>query len=279
MAPRKAIPQIALLNPRDVRAFRRKIFSFYRTHRRDLPFRNTTEPYEITVSELMLQQTQVERVVEKYLAWVERWPDWHSLAAADRKSVLAAWQGLGYNRRAVFLHTMARTIVTDYSGVMPHDEAALRRLPGIGPYTARAIRIFAFGRQDAAIDTNIRRVLIHELKLPLDISPADLEAVARSVLPRGRARDWHYALMDYSRLALPRSATRVRPLSRQSRFDGSLRQIRGEIVRRLSTARSVRLETIARDLGRTIDDVRRAAAGLERDGLVQVKSRTVRLSE
>ncbi len=270
-------PSEITLPPETIRAFRRKMLDFYRAHGRTLPFRQTADPYLITVSELMLQQTQVERVLPKYEAWVKRWPNWPSLAKADRRELLTMWSGLGYNRRAIYLGEMARVIMEKYFGVMPTDPDELCKLPGIGPYTSRAILIFAFDKPLITIDTNIRRVLIHELKLPPEINRLHLEQVAKLVLPKGKSRVWHYALMDYSRIALPRRIARIPSLSRQSTFQGSLRQIRGEIVRRLTSRPSIRLSTVAKALDRTLDDVRLAATALEKDGLVTVMKDTVKL--
>ncbi|MBD3402863.1 Fe-S cluster assembly protein HesB [candidate division GN15 bacterium] len=268
----------ARLTDKEVTAFRRKIFAFYRRYGRQLPFRETADPYCITVAELMLQQTQVERVIEKYRQWLERWPDWQALAQASRRDLLAMWSGLGYNRRALYLGEMARCIVDEYDGVMPQEPEQLVRLPGIGPYTAHAIAIFAFNKPVITIDTNIRKVLIHEFGLPHDISRAELERLAYRLLPRRRSRDWHNALMDYCRIAIKEAARTIAPLSRQSKFAGSQRQIRGEIVRQLTTKKRVALARVAEQMGRTIADVRTAAQSLERDGVVIVTAKTVRLA-
>ncbi len=268
-----------LLKKEEIAAFRRKIWRFYRRYSRDLPFRKTDDPYKIAVAEIMLQQTQVERVIDKYLAWISRWPSWKDLATASRRELLTAWSGLGYNRRAVYLNKMARIICRDYDGRLPETPEELRRLPGIGPYTSRAILIFAFNKNLITIDTNIRRVLIHELDLSPEISSSKLEEIASRLLPRGRARDWHNALMDYSRLALPKSLAAIPPVSKQSPFEGSLRQIRGEIIRRLTTHRRVALTTIAGALDRDIEDVRRAAQSLAVEGIVAVGSSYITLCD
>jgi A/G-specific adenine glycosylase len=253
-----------------IRQVRRKILSHYRRHGRDLPFRRTTDSYKIAVAEIMLQQTQVERVVPKYAAWVKKWPRWKSLAKATNRELLTMWSGLGYNRRALYLGQMARTIVEKHGGVLPQDPDILRTLPGIGPYTSRAILIFAFNRPLVTIDTNIRRVLIHELGLPHSISATALEKIALQILPPRRARDWHNALMDYGALVLTSRKSGVKPLSRQSKFEGSLRQVRGEIIRQLTTKKRVSLASVAKKLGRSMEHVRKAAEGLAGDRLVCV---------
>lgn len=266
------------LTASQIASFRRKIFAYYRRHGRRLPFRETTDPYRITVSEIMLQQTQVERVLDKYHAWIKRWPTWQRLAKAPRRELLGAWSGLGYNRRALYLGAMAKEIVKRYDGIMPDDPHELMTLPGIGPYTAHAIAIFAFNKPLVTIDTNIRKVFIHELNLPRDISRDDLEEIARRVLPRRRSRDWHNALMDYSRLAL-REVRDIPPVTTQSRFEGSRRQIRGEIIRRLTGRSWVRIDTVASAMNRKVEDIVSAARSLENEGVVTVTAKTIRLIE
>ena len=265
------------LSTEAIRILRRKILGYYKAHGRDLPFRRTTDPYKIAVAEIMLQQTQVDRVVPKYLAWVRKWPDWNSLAIATNRELLTMWSGLGYNRRAIFLGRMAKEIVDDYGGKLPQDLTELRALPGIGPYTSRAILIFAFNLPLVTIDTNIRRVLIAELNLPHSISSTELESIALQVLPKGRSRDWHNALMDYGATHMTARKSGVKPLSHQSKFEGSLRQIRGEIIRQLTTQRRVSLANVAKKLGRTIEDVKKAAMGLEKEGVVRVGLKFVSL--
>jgi A/G-specific adenine glycosylase len=267
------------LTSEQIRALRRKILGYYRQHGRDLPFRNVTDPYKIAVAEIMLQQTPVERVLPKYSAWIARWPSWRSLAKAGDRQLLTMWSGLGYNRRALYLGRMAQTIVTEHGGELPADEKTLCALPGIGPYTSRAILIFAFNRPLVTVDTNVRRVLIHELGLPHSISAKPLERIAQQVLPPRRARDWHNALMDYGAMALTARKSGIKPLSRQSRFEGSIRQIRGEIVRQLTTKSRVSLISVAGKLGRSIADVRKAAKGLEKEGVVRLSGSYLSLKE
>ncbi|PWB68440.1 Fe-S cluster assembly protein HesB [candidate division GN15 bacterium] len=258
--------------------FRRKLFLFYEKHGRDLPWRRTTDPYRITVAELMLQQTQVERVLLKYAAWITRWPNWQALSKATNRELLAQWSGLGYNRRALYLGRMARSIVHEYDGAMPRTLPELQKLPGIGRYTARAILIFAFNEPIATIDTNIRRVLLHEFNLPGTTPTSRMEALAEKLLPKRRSRDWHNALMDYSRLVLPRRIEGIRSGGRQSKFEGSLRQIRGEIVRQLTMRESITIQSVASTQHRTVDDVLKAAEGLRKEGVIVIEGRRIRLS-
>jgi len=259
--------------------FRRKLLRFYKQHGRDLPWRKTTDPYRVTVAELMLQQTQVERVVPKYEAWIKKWPSWRALAKADNRELLTIWSGLGYNRRALFLGKMAKAIVHEYDGEMPRDLKELEKLPGIGRYTARAILIFAYNEPLVTIDTNIRRVLLSEFGLPDNTPVAKIEELAEQLLPKRRSRDWHNALMDYSRLMLPKRLPGIRSGNRQTTFEGSLRQIRGEIVRQLTERKSVAVHTIAAKLRRTEGDVIAAAEALAKDGVIELKRRRMFLKD
>ncbi len=257
------------LEKNHVSAFRRKIWRFYSRYGRRLPFRETTDPYKITVAEFMLQQTQVARVVPKYNTWIRIWPAWTDLATANNRELLRAWSGLGYNRRALYLGQSARIVMRKFSGRLPDDPDILRSLPGVGSYTARAILIFAFNRPLVTIDTNILRVLIREFDLPPHISTIDLEKLAERLLPTGRSRDWHNALMDYSQLTLPAHLPDVPTRIRQAPFRGSRRQLRGEIIRRLTVSPRVSIDRIARETERRVDDVAEAARSLDKDGMVR----------
>lgn len=254
--------------PRKITAFRRKILGFYRRHGRHLPFRQTTDPYCITIAEVMLQQTQVDRVVPKYEAWVARWPDWSSLAKATNRQLLSMWSGLGYNRRALNLGRLAQRVTQDFGGRLPEDPQQLLDLPGIGPYTAHAVLIFAFNRPLATIDTNIRRVLLHEFDLPASTGRQPLQQLAERLVPKGRARDWHNALMDYAALALPHRRPGDAARTRQPRFEGSRRQVRGAIIRNLTSRRSVNIAVLAATLGRTRAEIEEAAAALATERII-----------
>ena len=172
---------------------------YARSGRTHLPWRTTRDPYRVVVSEFMLQQTQVERVIPLYEAFVARFPTFAALAAAGAAEAVRAWRGLGYNSRAVRLHALARAVVERHGGRLPHDTAALRELPGIGAYTAAAVRAFAFDCDDAAVDVNLRRV-IHRVAFGLEHPPLAgdraLDALAVAAVPHGHAHDWNSAMMD-----------------------------------------------------------------------------------
>lgn len=190
------------LVPRDARE---AILAWYAATGRPLAFRRTADPYAVLVSELMAQQTQAERAAAAWERWTERWPTVAALAAAPVADVLRAWAGLGYNRRALALHRAAEAIVADHCGEVPADIVALEALPGVGPYTARAVAAIAFGMPVGAVDTNVRRVLGRIVAGGAEVfSPAAMQALADAVVPPGDAAAWTHALMDVgARLCRP----------------------------------------------------------------------------
>ncbi|MDD5723929.1 MAG: A/G-specific adenine glycosylase [Syntrophales bacterium] len=223
------------LTARRAAAFRTTVYDYYKRHGRRFPWRETTDPYRILVSEVMLQQTQAPRVLLKYGAFIRLFPDSSTLAAASLHDVLSAWQGLGYNRRALALKQSAQRIVTIHGGIVPHDEEALISLPGVGPATARAVRAFAFNEPVILIETNIRAVFIHHF-FPQEETVADsnLRPLIEKTLDRKNPGRWYNALMDYGtflKKAHVNPARRSAHHQRQSPFEGSVRQVRGAILR------------------------------------------------
>jgi A/G-specific adenine glycosylase len=232
------------------------VLAWHRQNRRDLPWRRTRDPYRVLVSEVMLQQTQVPRVVPRYLEWIARWPTVEALAAAPRHEVIRAWQGLGYNRRAVSLHAAAEVIAADG---WPED---LTELPGVGVYTAAAVKRFAFGEPVLPVDTNIRRVLERTggaFRPEAADALMDLGAtVCVARIPRCGACPVGASCPSYGR--------RYDPLRKQSRFEGSFRQRRAHALRLVAEGRSSGLDA-------------RVVASLERDGLVEVRAGLARLPQ
>jgi len=195
-AARRAHPA-TVADPVVAGAWQAAILAWYDARGRTLPFRGTRDPYAILVSETMAQQTQISRVGPAWAAFMARFPTIGALAAATPADVLRAWQGLGYNRRALNLQRAARIVVAEHGGRLPRDVAALERLPGIGPYTARAVAAIAFGAPVGAVDTNVRRVLGRVVAGdPALIRPAELQELADRLTPASRAADWTHALMD-----------------------------------------------------------------------------------
>lgn len=178
--------------------FQRAILGWYQETGRDLPWRKTTDPYKILVSEMMLQQTQVDRVIPKYLAFLDQFPDIKTLAEAKTSEVIKAWQGLGFNRRAIRLQEVAQKIKE--LGRFPDNEKELLQLKGIGPYTASAVASFAYNQNVVVLDTNIRRVFqrifLGNVEEENENLTKELELLAEKHLPKGKSRDWHNALMD-----------------------------------------------------------------------------------
>lgn len=206
-ASRILLPETAGL---DAPALARSLLDWFAAERRDLPWRRTYDPYHVLVSEIMLQQTQMDRAVAYFERWVARFPDLESLARASEDEVLRLWEGLGYYNRARSLLAAARELVRGHGGRVPEDDAALRALPGIGPYTAGAVLSVAFNRPEPAVDANVERVLarLTNLELPLSNARAKefVRTTARALIPRGRARDFNQALMELGALVcLPRN--------------------------------------------------------------------------
>jgi A/G-specific adenine glycosylase len=267
------------------------LLAWYASQGRDLPWRRTRDPYAILVSEVMLQQTQVERVIPKWQAWLERFPTLASLAGATRADAIRAWEGLGYNLRAVRLQALACQVMTEFDGQLPRSTDGLMRLNGIGRYTAGAVACFAYEQPVAMVDTNIRRVLSRVLGL----EPRQVDDVAQSVLPSGSAYAWNQALMDLgatlcrprqplclvcplvSECGGPRPCTA--PARRAAEFRGSSRYYRGRILdelRRVPDGARLAL----RELAGRVDDRIDLIAKLAAEGLIEVDAdRQVRLAE
>jgi len=279
---------IADANKEDIAAFRRAVLDLYEREGRDFAWRRTADPWAILVSEVMLQQTQTARVAPKFDAWMARFPDAASLAAASTADVYDAWRGLGYNSRGLRLRACATLCVEKYGGVPPADERLLLELPGVGRYTARAVLAFAYGISSAFLETNIRAALIfHFFPKQERVSDRALEAVAASLLAGGLLagglldgtdpRTWYYALMDYGawlKKREPNPARKAAAYARQSRFEGSVRQARGAILRIIATNGQASLEQVAAEAGIDYSRATEAARGLLRDGMIRQDGQT-----
>lgn len=218
-------------------SFQLLIHGYYKkSGRHDLPWRHTTSVYGILVSEIMLQQTQVERVIPKYLSWMKRFPNEKILSLASQSDVLAEWKGLGYPRRARFLHAIAKIAVEKYGGNLPYTMTVeeLDELPGIGPYTANAVYVFSQNKRGLCIETNIRTVYIHHFWKDVEgVSDIDILKKIEKTLPDTNFRDWYYALMDYGSY-LKRNGIRNNSKSKhyvkQRAFKGSMREVRSAVL-------------------------------------------------
>lgn len=280
-------------------AARSALLAWDREHRVDYPWRRTGgDPYRVLVSEVMLQQTQASRVGPVFRAFVRRFATVQSLASAPRADVVRAWDNLGYNRRAVSLHEAARAIVREHAGVIPCDVASLRALRGIGPYTAAAVASIAFGLPVAAIDTNVRRV-VSRLELGTDPvgAPAEIAVAAEGWLDRGDPGAWNQAVMDLGRgVCRPVPRCDACPLTRwcrfreagapatrqrrsQTPFEGSIRQVRGAVVRSLRERVSATVPDLAALTGHDEGRLREAAEALVVDGIVDRRRARYRLAQ
>ena len=272
------------------------VLGWYASQRRDLPWRDVDDPYAVLVSEIMLQQTQVSRVVPLFEAFVGRWPTVAALASAPLAEVLRAWKGLGYNRRAVALHRAAQAIVERHGGVVPSDLDELRALPGIGDYTARAVLAFAFGRDVAPVDTNVRRV-VQRAVTGAGLAPRELQRAADAAVVPGRGRDWSAALMDLgARYCTARPKCPSCPvaqacawagrgedpatpaqLRRPVAFAGSARFHRGRLLDALRTGGVHRADVASAAQLDSADRATDLAAGLVADGLAEWRDDTLQL--
>lgn len=243
--------------PQQIREFQEVVLTFYAEQGRALPWRTPSlgltrgriDPYPILVSEIMLQQTQVNRVIPKFQEFMGRFPTVASLAAVDLAEVIRLWNGLGYNRRARFLWLAAQMVVAEFGGHMPADVVLLQRLPGVGVNTAAAIATYAYNQPQVFIETNIRSVYIHHFFLSETlVDDADIRALVALTLPddgwsdyideaAGKYRTWYWALMDYGsylKQTAGNAARASRHYTKQSKFEGSRRQIRGAVLRSLA---------------------------------------------
>lgn len=261
-----------VLNAKTVSAFQKHIYSSYHANPRPMPWRTTKDPYCIIVSEIMLQQTQVERVKTKYAEFLSAFPTLAALASAPLEDVLRVWQGLGYNRRALALKRCAEEIISRYNGQFPRDTGELESLPGIGPYTARAVAAFAFGIAEPLIETNIRTVFIHFFFHGRDkISDREIMPLVAATLDRHNPREWYYALMDFGvwlKQQHPNPGRRSRHHVQQSRFEGSNRQLRSRLLRAVMAGPGASALELAGQLGAEQAVVERNLADMEREGFL-----------
>ena len=287
--------------PADLDAVREALTEWYEADHRDFPWRRTERPYEILVSEVMSQQTQLDRVVAAWEDFLDEWPTTADLAAADRGDVVAFWSdhSLGYNNRAKYLHEAAGQIEDDYRGEFPESPDELEELMGVGPYTANAVASFAFNNGDAVVDTNVKRVLHRAFAEIHNADDPDYETVANALMKPGESRIWNNAIMELGGVACgkkPRCDEASCPwrewchayqtgdftapdVPTQPSFEGSRRQFRGRIVRALSNHDEMSLDTLGHRIrvdyspdgehGR--DWLRDLLSDLADDGLIEIE--------
>ena len=235
------------ISPLLLEEFRAAVWGFYKKNRRDFPWRNTHDPYCIVVSEIMLQQTQTARVVEKYENFIKKFPSFELLACASVGDVLKEWVGLGYNRRALALQGIAQKVVTEYAGILPHDPLILETFKGLGPATAASIVAFAYNKPTVFIETNIRTVYLHAFfghQREL-VGDKQLLPLVSATVDQENGREWYYALMDCGvelKKLYKNPSRKSKHHAKQSKFEGSDRQIRGTVVRLVTQKQVARIE-------------------------------------
>jgi A/G-specific adenine glycosylase len=254
--------------------FQLRVLSYYeRSGRHDMPWRHTTDPYRILVSEIMLQQTQVERVTIKYPEFIAVFPDFAALAAAPLVDIIRVWQGMGYNRRAIALQKCAIRVTGEYGGILPRDVDTLATFPGIGHATASSIAAFAFDLPVVFIETNIRRVFIHYFFRDKDsIRDDEIFPLVDQALYRKNPRVWYWALMDLGaslKKSVPNPNRRSAHYTKQSAFEGSDRRIRGQVLKLLVSRGEMTTAAIIRELGEDRVRVLKLLDGLEEEGFIR----------
>jgi A/G-specific adenine glycosylase len=271
------------LTPQAIDIFHQIIYQYYSENARDLPWRLTRDPYRILVSEIMLQQTQVERVLVKYDEFIRAFPDFASLAHADLRAVLKVWKGLGYNRRALSLQTIAQRVVSEFGGFLPDSPTTLKTFPGIGPATAGALAAFAFHQPAVFIETNIRRVFLH-LFFPerSGVNDKDILPLVEKTLDGDRVRTWYYALMDYGAMLKKETQNPNRRSAhhqRQAPFANSNREIRGLILKALLDHATLSEEELPAVVGKRRDRTKMLLDVLVREGFVERQGDMVTISQ
>jgi len=263
------------LSKQGVEAFQEYILSYYNRYGREFSWRSYITPYRILVSEIMLQQTQTQRVIHKFASFIQAFPSFKELADSSFHDVLAHWQGLGYNRRARGLHRSAQKVVYEYAGYLPADPQILQTFPSIGPNTAASIATFAYNTPTVFFETNIRSVFIyHFFPEAIQVSDEMLHPLVEQTLYRQHPRIWYYALMDYGvalKQAYGNFHRRSKHYTTQSRFEGSERQIRGMILRALTQHKALSGAQLCQYIPREEKRVIKNARSLMQDGLLQEK--------
>lgn len=255
----------------NIDTFKGQVREYYSSHKRSLPWRETITPYGVFLSEIMLQQTQVPRVLTKYTEFMSVFPSFAALAAATVPQVLAVWQGMGYNRRGLYLRQAAQMIEERFQGRLPKAVALVDELPGVGLATASAMVTYTYNLPTVFIETNIRRVFIHHFFADSEgVADTELYPLVKAALDHENPREWYYALMDYGTFlakTVPNPNRRSKHYAVQSQFQGSVRQVRGEILRVLLKEKALSYDQLKEQVNMERFD--EAIQGLVNDGMVQ----------
>ena len=262
-------------NPKITR-LRKIIYAYFSMHGRELPWRRGYDPYHIFISEIMLQQTQVDRVALKFDAFIKVLPNFKILAKAPLSQVLSLWQGLGYNRRALHLKRAAEIIVKDYKGVLPSSPDLLLALPGVGKATAASICAFAFNMPTLFLETNIRTVIIHHFfRNRTSVSDDELRPVTETILDKRNPRKWYSAIMDYGAMLKKQHGNASRRsvhYAKQPKFEGSNRQMRGNILKLLLESKTLSCASISRHFSGSSHRLQQVLGELEDEKMIRRKS-------
>jgi A/G-specific adenine glycosylase len=255
-----------------VKIFQDIIYNYYNNKGRKFPFRQDITPYNVLVSEMMLQQTQTGRVAEKFIAFTERFPDFETLSNSTTEEILKSWQGLGYNRRALALKEIARKIVNEYGGKLPNDIQTLKSFPQIGHNTASSIVAFAYNIPTYFIETNIRRVYIYFFFYDKkSVKDKEIMPIVHKTLDISNVRHWYYALMDYGvmlKKTHPELNKRSAHYRKQSQFKGSTRETRGKILKLLMEKKSLRETEIIKILKEDSEKIKKILKTLTKEGFL-----------
>lgn len=271
------------ISSNQIAIFRRTVYRYYRAHQRVMPWRDNTSPYYVFVSEVMLQQTQLERVIKKFPLFIERFSSFSDLAGGSLADIFSAWQGLGYNRRAKWLRDAARIIMETFHGSLPEDPEQIATLPGIGKNTAAAIAAYAFNHPIAYIETNIRSVFIHHFfNDSSDINDAQILPLVERACDKKNPREWYWALMDYGThlKEIHKNPSRKSAHYRvQTPFKNSDRRIRGIIIRVIGEKGIILKKNLYHETGEDPDRVDRITDSLIREGLVREERGKYRIGD
>lgn len=264
--------QKTILSQVQISDFQNKIYIYFKKSGRMFPWRkNNISPYHILISEIMLQQTQTDRVISKYEAFIKRFPDINTLAQTSFSQIFEYWHGLGYNRRAKYLKLLSEKVVNEYAGKLPSTFKELIKLPGIGKYTAAAIEAFAFNQPTIVIETNIRTVYIHEFFTDGEkIHDNLILPLIKQTLNKSNPRVWYWALMDYGtnlKKKFPNPSRRSTHYSKQSTFVGSDRQVRGMILKLLLN-KPLNKDQLIKQIPRPQELIQKIIAELKTEGLI-----------
>lgn len=269
------------LTSQQIKKFQKEIWDFYKKQGRSMPWRGEGDPYKVLVSEIMLQQTQVSRVIPKYLEFIKEFPDFETLAQAKLSKVLEFWNGLGYNRRALFLQKLALKVLKEHKGKLPNDTQELEKLPGIGKATAGSLSAFAFNQAVPFIETNIRRVYIDRFfKNEQKIHDDKIFLLVEKTLDRKNPRKWYYALMDYGAMLKVKTKNPNQNsihYVKQSKFVGSDREIRGALIKYLTEYASVSQETFLKKFSFPKKRAERVFERLQEEGMIEKRNKTYRI--